>query len=152
MNKQQQEVYDRLIGRLRIDRSNLREEIVEQPQQYFEAGRLAVQLTHAHETAREQQKGVTGAVTLQLQEDSETKLTVKALDALVEQNTDHLKARRNYKKAGEAAGLANVLRDAWISRGYLLKDLAALEVNEVAFEKERSDKSLSKKYKKKNRK
>lgn len=142
MNKSHAETYDRLRARLLIDKADLRTEIVEQPQLFFEAGRLAVQLAHIHELAREKQKGVTGDVKLRLQEESEKKLTVNELDALVEHDKGHLKARLIYKQTGESAQLAGVLKEAWSSRGYLLKELTLLEINEIAYSKERSDSSL----------
>lgn len=139
MNKDQKAVYTRLEARLKPNRDNLREEIVDQPQLYFEAGRLAVQLAHHRDMVREEQKRVTSTVFADLRPNHKT---VKECEEATELDQRHIDARTTYKKASEEAALADKLEQAWTARGYLLKELAALEINEVAHEKTPNDQTL----------
>lgn len=122
------EDYDQLKTALRFSKEEIDEALVRQPVLYEQvSSHLAYSINH-RDLVREQQKRTEAFVANEIREQSEVKLTVKEVEAAVEQDQRYIDARESYKRASLWVDKWDGLKDSYRQRSAALRDLTQLHV------------------------
>lgn len=116
---------------LKIDRDGLDDELVAQPQNYFEAARGVAMAISRRDKARDERDKVRAAAYLRVRTKLEKrgdKVTEAVINNSIELDDEVRTAETAVRDAAERAGLWEALEKAWSQRGYALKDLVQLHV------------------------
>lgn len=126
---------DRTIESLRklleIDKYEIDEEIVRQPQLFFEIGEAAVKAAAERDFAKDELKRIDaelyGTLRRKLEKGS-GKATEGQVTNAVLTDKQHIRAVKRYIRANEKSDLLQALKEAFNQRSYMLRDLASLYV------------------------
>lgn len=120
---------DELRQKLEIDKHSLDDEIVRQPQTFFEISEAAVKATARRDFCKEEVKRIDADLAAYHRkkiEKSGTRATDSAVASAVAADPKHHAAVDKYIKASQKAELLNALKEAFSQRSYMLRDLSAL--------------------------
>ena len=116
---------------LAIDKDDLDTELVRQPQLFYEVSELMVEAV-ANRDRLKDALGVTEAQVAAAVRDRLSRQEVKVTEGLVREeialDAKTLKAQHEFQEAKHAADQAQQLREAFIQRSFMLRDLASLYV------------------------
>ena len=118
--------------RLKIDKHALDEELVAQPQLYFQIGERAAMAESRRDAAKDNLKRAEATLSLAIRKEIEDRTGKKPTEAQVEaaviSHEDYQAARDDYTAAAQAASVAQVLKESFGQRGYMLRDLCQLHI------------------------
>jgi len=119
-----------LRDRLKIRRDNLDEELIRQPQLFYEAGEAYARAVDAREAAKDGLKLVTAEIYLRLRRklSDKERVTEATLNANVERDDEHVAAKAKLAQAQAEAEQAQALKEAYSQRAWMLRELCALYV------------------------
>jgi len=120
---------DELKGLLQIDKSSLDDELMHQPMLLWRVSEAYVQAAAQRDSLKEAlgvvDAELDGVVRNQFKDEKVTEALIKGQ---IQTNTKHKKASETYLRAVEKAALLSALKDAFIQRSYMLRDLCSLFV------------------------
>ncbi len=120
---------DELKSFLRIDKSSLDDELVQQPMLLWRVSEAYVQAAAQRDSLKEAlgvvDAELDGVVRNQFRDEKVTEALIKGQ---IQTNTKHKKAQEAYLKAVQEAALLSALKDAFSQRSYMLRDLVQLHV------------------------
>ena len=111
---------------LRIDRNALDDELIKQPSAFLEVAQACAVTASRRDQAREEQKRIDAERSMAIRAKAEGKITEAAIAAQLELDQQHIDARNSYLLLCREAEELLALKDAFIQRSYVLKDLCAL--------------------------
>ena len=118
---------------LLIDKDNLDEEVVRQPEFYFEVAKASVELTSKKDFLYEKAKRVEAERTLAIKkmlDDQGVRATEMLVNAHLKNDALYQQARNEFLEAAKEAELASALKSAFFMRGQMLRDLVQLYMSE----------------------
>lgn len=119
-------------ARLQIDRNNLDQELVEQPELYYRiCEQYALAVSHRdqlHDGYKEVQAGLNIRLRRKMEEKGD-KVTVAGLDAAVASHAKFLEAKAEHAEAAKEAELWVAMKDSFQQRAWVLKDLTQLYIS-----------------------
>lgn len=130
-----QETIEELEGKLVIDKNKLDDELIHQPELFYEAGYLHVRAASKADQCKNERDQAYGRAAAAAREQLMTdqgKATDKAVEALAEQNKEYQTAVRDYVDACRVRDRAEVLKDAFKQRSYMLDPLCSLQATAYA--------------------
>lgn len=129
MSKQVRFDFDEFKQYLKINRMQLDTEIEQHPTLLFEVSEAYAKAVAVRDTSKEELKGLSAelyAKHRKMLARSEEKVTEGMVNAAVQQDDKYLEAQTALIEADESVGKLSALKDAFHSRGYMLRDLASL--------------------------
>jgi hypothetical protein len=120
---------EELKGYLRIDKLCLDDEIVQHPSLFFKVAEAYVEAAAIRDTLKEKLATRDAELNLLYREDlanAGTRVTDKVIESSVLTDQDHTKLALTYGRAKADCEKLGVLKDAFTTRGYMLRDLASL--------------------------
>lgn len=120
---------DELKGYLKIDKNRLDEELEEQPMLLFKISEAYVQAAAERDAAKEHLATVDAKLDKKARETlgrSEEKVTEAMVKNYVQMSDAHDVATKDYFAVKNQAELLSALKDAFHSRGYMIRDLCTL--------------------------
>lgn len=121
-----------LKSRLAIDKNNIDQEVIEQPELYYHAAEQAAMATSEYDAKKEESKRVFAEVYSEYRTESESigkKATEASLNAQVEIDTRVVQIKEELTKALLNKETSAALKEAFIQRGYMLKELCSMYVS-----------------------
>lgn len=122
---------DGLRDKMSIDRNALEEEIVRQPQLYFEASELLTSINNRRDAIKEDLEVLGSEINLDLREQydrDKVKYTEGSLKAEVQLDEDYEKLNKEYRLYKALSGKAQALQSAFETKTRMLSHLARLYV------------------------
>ena len=122
---------DRFRDGLRIDKLNLDDALVEQPELFFHVASQQVMASSRRDQAKEYSKRVDAGLFMRIRQemiDEGERPTEITVNARVESHKDHTVERDAYLELMKEADLWLALKEAFMQRSYMLKDLASLHI------------------------
>lgn len=123
---------EELRKHLKIDRLNLDEELIKQPQLFFEVAEAAAIARSRMDAAKDNVERVESDVDQRIRQDAaneDERLTEKEIKALIQNDDDRVKAYASYLDLKRQTEELDQLRDSFRQRGYMLRELAALYIS-----------------------
>jgi len=120
--------YNDLRNALRFDKDGIDDALIMQPVLFEQVSSHLARAINRRDLVREQQKQVEAQVSSRVREDAEAKLTVKEVEAAVEQDAEYINAREVYKQASYWVDMWDGLKDSYRQRSAALRDLTQLHV------------------------
>jgi hypothetical protein len=120
---------EELKGYLRIDKLCLDDEIVQHPSLLYKVAEAYVEAAAARDTLKEKLATRDAELNLQYREDlsrAGTKVTETTIESYVLIDQDHTKLAQSYGRAKADCEKLGALKEAFTSRGYMLRDLCSL--------------------------
>jgi hypothetical protein len=118
---------DELRGYLRIDKHALDQELEEQPMLLFQISEAYVQAAAERDTLKEQLATIDANLDHAAREDfADQKYTEAMVKNLVQTDKKHDQAMLKFLKAKERSELLFALKEAFQSRGFMIRDLCSL--------------------------
>lgn len=114
---------------LQIDKLELDSELVSQPHIFFTAGELMTDLVAKRDAAKEFLSQVDAELYFKEKErlvEEGEKFTEAAIKMAVEINARHIKATDDYLRAAQSAGKAQIMKESFSMRSYMLRELVQL--------------------------
>lgn len=112
---------------LLINKHDLDEEIIQQPILLFEVAEACADAAILRDNLKERLATVDAQLDAEIREELEGgKVTESIVKNRIQVDSRHDKAFQEYANAKHRADVLSALKDAFASRGYLLRDLAAL--------------------------
>lgn len=114
---------------LRIDKSALDDELIEQSMLLFQVSEAFVEAAALRDACKEQVALVDAQLDVRIRdeiEQSDTKTTEGNVKAQIQTDPKHEKAFKAYLNAKREADVLSALKEAFIQRGYLIRDLCSL--------------------------
>lgn len=116
-------------ARLKIDRNNLDQELIEQPELFYHVCEQHVKAVSTRDVLYEKRKALeadlSGRIRSEMEKASE-KITESRLSAAVAAHEELLDAKGEYLEASREAELWGAMKEAFAQRTYALKDLSGL--------------------------
>lgn len=121
---------EELRAHLTIRRGNLDEELIRQPQLFYEAGEAYALAVSRRESAKDALKQVAAELYLRLRRKlaDKERVTEATLNANVETHPEHAAARVAFAEAQAEVEAADALKEAYSQRAWMLKELCALHL------------------------
>lgn len=121
---------ERLRDALNIRRGNLDEELIRQPQLFYEAGEAYAKAVDAREQAKDALKLVAADLYLRLRRKlaDKERPTEATLHANIESNGEHMAAKVRLSEAVAAVEKAEALKEAYGQRAWMLRELCNLHL------------------------
>ena len=120
--------YTHLHGRLRIDKDALDDELVEQPQLFFEVAEQFALAASELASAKDAVKTIMARAYKSIRAKAEAKMSEGQTNAAVDANKRVRAARKTYHQAIFSEGRWGALKDAYGQRAWILKDLVQLHI------------------------
>lgn len=116
---------------LTINRDRLDDELIRQPQRFYEAGEAYARAVDSREAAKDKLKLVSADLYLRLRRklSDKEKPTEAMVNAHVESDDEHMAAKAQLAQATAAAEQAQALKEAFSQRAWMLRELCALYVS-----------------------
>lgn len=113
-----------------IRRGNLDEELIRQPQLFYEAGEAYAMAVSRREAAKDALKQVAAELYLRLRRKlaDKERVTEATLNANVETHPEHASARVALAEAQAAVETSEALKEAYSQRAWMLRELCALHM------------------------
>ena len=121
--------WDELQDRIRIDRNALDNEVSEQPELLFHAGRQYAASVGRRDAAKDRLKQTDAELHFKVRADlakTTEKVTESTVAARIESHPDHLEARDALTAAQKEMELWLALKEAFSERGWMLRELCGL--------------------------
>ncbi len=130
MKKSQRELYDEIRGRLIVNKDNLDDELIHQPELYFRAAAEKARASSRLDAAKDQVKTMSASLFIQLEEEmgKKGKTTVSGVQQAVESHERMQTAKLMARNAAEEYEEWQALVEAISQRSYILRELAQLYI------------------------
>jgi alkylation response protein AidB-like acyl-CoA dehydrogenase len=122
---------EEMKGYLKIDQFNLDEDIVQHPSLFFKVAEAYVDAVATRDTLKEKLGTRDAELNLSYRDefaDRGMKTTDKAIESSVLTDPDHMALATAYAKAKATCDKLGVLKEAFTTRGFMLRDLCNLAV------------------------
>ena len=116
---------------LRIDKSALDDELIEQSMLLFQVSEAFVEAAAHRDTCKEQAALIDAQLDSKIRDDAEksdTKTTEGDVKAQIQSHPKHEKAFKAFLTAKREADVLSALKEAFQQRGYMLRDMCSLYV------------------------
>lgn len=123
---------DELRDFLRIDRNNLDQEIIEQPELFYRVSEAYVNAVSLRDKYSEELKQIDAEVDLTLRqhfESSGKKVTEKVIDSEVKSSGKHETASEKYLNAKAEAEKLLAIKEAFIQKSYMIRELCGIYIS-----------------------
>jgi hypothetical protein len=117
---------------LKINTLDLDQALIEQPEAFYRISQAYTQAVSIRDQAHENCKRVDAEVDLAIRDhlaQQGLKTTEKVIDSEVKTNDDHIEAYREYLEAKTTAEKLQALKESFIQRSYMLRELCGLHIS-----------------------
>lgn len=121
-----------LRSRLLIDKTSLDEEVIQQPELFFQAASEAAMAGSLAEEAKEAIKALAADLSLRVRTalEAEGKKSTEALvQSLVEEDRNYKKAKRDFLEYNKQYELLSALKDSYVQRAWMIRHLCELHIS-----------------------